>query len=57
VSVHQQAAQDTLGFLYHLLVDHFDILPNAVAVLSERVFGHALLVPGCQLVAYDLSMA
>jgi len=57
VSVHQQAAQDTLGFLYHLLVDHFDILPNAVAVLSERVFGHALLVPGCQLIIYDLSMA
>ena len=55
--MHQQAMQDTLGFLYHLLVDHFDILPNAVAILSEQVFGHALLVPGRQLVAYDLSMA
>jgi hypothetical protein len=55
--VRQQAAQDTLGFLHHLLVDHFDIQPNAVAVPSEQVFGHALLVSGCQLVAYDLSMA
>jgi len=43
-----------LGFLHDLLVDHFDILPHAVAIPPERVFGHRLLVRGCQSVAYGL---
>src|SRR5436309_3357297 len=43
-----------LAFLDHLLIDHVDILLNAVAIPSQRVPGHTVFVLGGQLVADHL---
>lgn len=36
----------------HLVIDSFDIRPNTIPILPQRVFGHAVLVLGRQLVGH-----
>src|SRR5207249_8070178 len=43
-------AMESSGLLDHLLVDHLDVLSDAVAIATDGVLGHRGLVPRGQLI-------
>jgi len=45
-------ALSTLPCVHYLTVHGFDIRPNAIPILPQRVFGHALFIFGRQLICH-----